>query len=140
MVEMNRGYRMMNAMGWEKNTPLGIRGEGIVKPVEVTEIRKGKDTRGLGFEWGKSRVSQKRTDDVYPPDGTTQLAVVKVVSHGGDYCVGTSYFGSVYIPGGAARHMCNVAKCSTDHLLDKYFRVTLTSRSGGRHPWRVVRV
>lgn len=139
MGDLNRGYSMMKAMGWQESTPLGVRGEGILKPVEMTDFRKGKDTRGLGFEWEKSR-EKECSADCYPEDGTTQLAVVKVVSHGTDYCIGTSFFGSVYIPGGAVRHMCNVAKCSTDHLLGKSFRVQMMSRSGGRHHWRVVRV
>tara|TARA_B100001094_G_C18159319_1_gene788312 strand:- start:1500 stop:1907 length:408 start_codon:yes stop_codon:yes gene_type:complete len=133
ILEESPGYQILQKMGWETNTPLGIRGEGILRPVEMVDFRKGKDTRGLGFG--------SKEEKVLPNDGESRLAVVKVVSScGGEYCVGKSIFGTAYVPGGAMRHLCNVAKCSKDHLIGKSFRVFLTARPGGRHPWRVVKV
>ena len=63
-------------MGWEKNTPLGIRGEGILRPVEMVDFRKGKDTRGLGYEWG----AEKTEEAVLPAEGEQRQAVVKIIS------------------------------------------------------------
>ena len=136
MLETSPGYHLLQKMGWEKNTPLGIRGAGILKPVEMADFRQGKDTRGLGFEWG----AEKTEEAVLPEEGEKRQAVVKIVAQGGEYCVGKSIFGTAYVPGGAMRHLCNVAKCSRDHLIDKSFRVLLVAKPGGKHPWRVVNV
>ena len=44
--QSNPGYTMMKKMGWEENTPLGIRGQGIIEPI-ATKGRKNGDTSEL---------------------------------------------------------------------------------------------
>ena len=46
---MDVGNKMLLAMGWVPGEPLGIRGRGILDPVEI-EFRHDRDYRGLGFE------------------------------------------------------------------------------------------
>lgn len=50
----NRGYRMMEGMGWDEEQPLGRRGDGRMEPVPTTFKR---DRRGLGHGHAPARVT-----------------------------------------------------------------------------------
>lgn len=50
----NRGYRMMEGMGWDEEQPLGRRGDGRMEPVPTTFKR---DRRGLGHAHAPARVT-----------------------------------------------------------------------------------
>ena len=136
MSTSDRGLSLLKKMGWKQGTSLGRRGDGILKPVEVevTNIRMKGNTRGLGF--GKETVK----DIVRPFPGQTVIGVVKIYASGGHYGAGSSYFGRVYIPGGAMRHILNLTKVSSHALIGKAVRVLLVgSEENAKYPWRVIR-
>jgi hypothetical protein len=123
------GYAMMKKMGWEDNTPLGIRGKGIIEPI-ATKGRVNGDTSGLGME------------PYTPVDGEKKLVRVRIVSVGEKYGVGRCEFGTVFIPGGSMRFIR--AFGADIHLNDNELRSVVLCAvivaGKGRHNWRLERV
>jgi hypothetical protein len=139
-INSGPGFNLLQKMGWEEGNPLGRKGMGILKPVEVevTGIRMKGNTRGLGFEHKKGRGDRK--DTVRPCPGETAIAVVKIFASGEHYGAGASFFGAAYIPGGVMRHISNRARVSTHGLIGRSVRVALVgSEESSKYPWRVVR-
>jgi len=127
--QSNPGYTMMKKMGWEENTPLGIRGQGIIEPI-ATKGRKNGDTSGLGM------------GPYTPADGEKKLVRLRIVSVGEKYGVGKCEFGTVFIPGGSVRFIR--AFMSGIHLNDNELRSVVVCAvivaGKGRHNWRLGRV
>ena len=123
------GYLMMKKMGWEDNTPLGIRGQGIIEPI-TTKGRVNGDTSGLGMEPYK------------PTDGEKKLVRLRVVSVGEKYGVGKCEFGTVFIPGGAIRFIRTFGPGIhlNDNELKNVAVCAVIVAGKGRHNWRLGRV
>lgn len=103
------GYKMMEKMGWIKETPLGIRGKGILEPVKVS-YRHDLDYRGLGFE--EFQTEENEVDKV-------SIKITKVGEH---YGTATSDYGKVYIPMGALKHISNISRCRLYDLPEIHFQ------------------
>ena len=56
--EDNRGYKMMENMGWENGTPLGCRNEGILNPPHIDATPK-KDLHGVGYTAPPTEAQQR---------------------------------------------------------------------------------
>ena len=56
--EDNRGYKMMENMGWENGTPLGCRNEGILNPPHIDTTPK-KDLHGVGYTAPLTEAQQR---------------------------------------------------------------------------------
>jgi len=120
------GYKMMKAMGWENNTPLGCRGEGILHPVSsMIQIREAGDVSGIGYE-KKER----------PEVGEKDKQVVKIIRLEKNYAVGNCERGGVYIPRGAMNHLRNLMG---NNLIGSSFSGGVISKEG-RFEWRVTHV
>lgn len=120
------GYKMMKAMGWVNNSPLGCRGEGILEPVStMIEVRQPGDFSGLGYE-GKEQIEEGEKDE----------KEVKIIRMEKNYFVGKCDRGGVFIPRGAMIHLKNLMG---EDLLGKSFTGKLISKKG-KYEWRVYSV
>jgi hypothetical protein len=120
------GYRMMKAMGWKNNTPLGCRGKGILEPVSTKIIvRLPGDFSGLGYEEKESIV-----------EGEKDEKEIKITQIEANYAVGKCDRGGVYIPRGALKHLNNLMGTQ---LIGKSFRGRIISKKG-KYEWRVLSV
>lgn len=120
------GYKMMKAMGWENNSPLGCRGEGILEPIStIITMRQPGDFSGLGFE-EKDTVVEGEKDE----------KEIKITQIEANYAVGKSDRGGVYIPRGALKHLKNLLG---QKLIGKSFTGKIISKKG-KYEWRVVSV
>ena len=123
-----KGYSMMLKMGWTSDTPLGIRGRGILSPItETLETRRDGDYRGLGYEESFSLSGEEKNVDI------------KVTKVGDKYGVASSEYGDVFIPGGALRHLTNI----TGKTHREFIGIHLCSEileSDGRYHWRVGKI
>ena len=125
-----KGYSMMMKMGWLKDTPLGIRGRGILTPItETMETRRDGDYRGLGYEESFSLSEAETNVDI------------KVVKVGDKYGVASSEYGEVFIPGGALRHLTNIAGMVRNRreFIGVHLCAEITA-SEGRYHWRVGKI
>ena len=123
------GYAMMKKMGWEDNTPLGIRDKGIIEPI-ATKGRVNGDTSGLGLE------------PYTPADGEKKLVRMRIVSAREKYGVGKCEFGTVFIPGGAMRFIRTFGTSISlnDNELKSVVVCAVIVAGKGRHNWRLGRV
>jgi hypothetical protein len=131
---MDFGSKMLISMGWTPGDPLGIRGRGIVEPVEA-KFRDEKDYHGLGFEEPEVEEDQEIVEEVS----------VKIATAGDRYGMGISDYGKIYIPNGCLNH---IAKLSgfyggpvyvRRYLPGMYFTTSIVKGSG-KHQWRASRV
>lgn len=123
-----KGYSMMMKMGWLKDTPLGIRGHGILTPItETMETRRDGDYRGLGYEEYFSLSEAETNVDI------------KVVKVGDKYGVASSEYGEVFIPGGALRHLTNITGKSRREFIGFHLCSEILE-SEGRYHWRVGKI
>ena len=86
MLSESLGYKMLLNMGWKENTPLGIRGRGILEPVE-SSFRLEEDISGIGYK-------VKETEDLVVDTEIKVLAVRK------NFGVAISDYGLAFIPKG----------------------------------------
>jgi len=122
----NHGYRMMKAMGWENNTPLGCRGEGILEPVStMITMRLPGDLSGLGYE-GNEQIVEGEKDE----------KEIKITQIEANYAVGKCDRGGVYIPRGTLKHLKNLLGSK---LIGKSFTGKIISKKG-KYEWRVYSV
>ena len=120
------GYKMMKAMGWVNNTPLGCRGTGILEPVStMIKMRLPGDFSGLGYE---------RADPIV--NGEKEETKVKIIRVEENYGVGKCERGGVFIPRGALKHIKNLMG---GNLIGKSFTGKLISKEG-KYEWRVCSV
>jgi hypothetical protein len=123
-----KGYSMMLKMGWLKDTPLGIRGRGILTPItETMETRRDGDYGGLGYEESFSLTSEETNVDI------------KVVKVGDKYGVASSEYGDIFIPGGALRHLTNIAGTTRKEFIGVHLCAEIKT-SEGRYHWRVGKI
>ncbi len=126
----NKGFKLLQKMGWKENTPLGIRGRGIIEPVKTSGRVTG-DVSGLGY--------QKYS----PKEGEKKTLTVTVVSAGEKYGVGRSELGSVFIPGSSMKFIrtmgfqCYPLRDKQVELMKVY--ATVICRPG-KHDWRLAKV
>lgn len=125
-LEGGPGYKLMLKMGWSPETPLGIRGKGIIKPVEAS-FRHDKDYRGLGFE-------ELQTDEE-----EVEKVSMKITNVGKNYGTATSDYGKVYVPMGPLRHIGNISKSPVRELPDIHFSATIT-KTEDKIKWRLGKV
>lgn len=120
------GYKMMKAMGWANNSPLGCRGEGILEPIStMITMRQPGDFSGLGFEEKNTLV-----------EGEKDEKEIKITQVEANYAVGKSARGGVYIPSGALKHLKNLLG---PKLIGKSFMGKIISKKG-KYEWRVFSV
>ena len=120
------GYRVMKAMGWKNNTPLGCRGKGILEPVStMITMREPGDYSGLGYEEKEVVV-----------EGEKDEKEIKITQIEANYAVGKCDRGGVYIPRGALKHLQNLMGSK---LMGKSFTAKIISKRG-KYPWRVFSV
>lgn len=124
-LESGPGYKLMVKMGWTPDTPLGIRGKGIIKPVEVP-FRHEMDRRGLGFE-------ELQTDE------EVEKVSMKITNVGKNYGTAASDYGKVYIPMGALRHIGNISKSPVRELPEIHVSATIT-KTDDKIKWRLDKV
>lgn len=127
------GYSMLQKMGWEENTPLGLRKKGIMAPItDSMDIRLNGDYRGLGF---------------HPPVGETLPSIdgeekgvdIKIIKVGERYGIGVSDLGEVFIPTGTLKHLNNITGYTRKQLVG--LRLLSNIRvSDGQYPWRLQKV
>ena len=123
-----KGYSMMLKMGWTSDTPLGIRGRGIITPItETLETRRDGDYRGLGYEESFSFSGEEKNVDI------------KVTKVGDKYGVASSEYGEVFIPGGALRHLTNITGKSRREFIGIHLCSEIIE-SDGRYHWRVGKI
>ena len=125
-LEGGPGYKLMMKMGWVPGTPLGIRGKGIIKPVEAS-FRHDKDYRGLGFE-------ELQTDEE-----EVEKVSLKITNVGKNYGTAASDYGKVYVPMGALRHIGNISKSPVRELPDIHVSATI-SKTDDKIKWRLGKV
>jgi len=125
-LEGGPGYKLMLKMGWSPETPLGIRGKGITKPVEAS-FRHDKDYRGLGFE-------ELQTDEE-----EVEKVSMKITNVGKNYGTAASDYGKVYVPMGALRHIGNISKSPVRELPDIHVSATIT-KTEDKIKWRLSKV
>ena len=125
-LEGGPGYELMLKMGWAPDTPLGIRGKGIIEPVEAT-FRHDRDRRGIGFE-------KIQTDE----DEVKKVSM-KITNIGKNYGTATSDYGKVYVPMGALRHIANISKSPVRELPTIYVSSTIT-KTEDKIKWRLGKV
>ena len=124
----NRGYILMERMGWSPGTPLGIRGIGITSPIEVP-YRHEADRRGLGFG-----VLDTEEDEVR----NVSMKIKRIFPNYNGVAV--SDYGDIYIPNSSLRHIKNVAKLSTSlQLPDIYVKGNIT-KTDKKIKWRLEKV
>jgi len=122
----NPGYKMMKAMGWVNNTPLGCRGKGILEPVSsMIKMRLPGDFSGVGYEEKEEIV-----------DGEKDEKEIKITHIEGNYAAGKCDRGGVYIPRGALKHLKNLLGSK---LIGKSFTGKIISKKG-KYAWRVFSV
>jgi hypothetical protein len=127
------GYSMLQKMGWKENTPLGIRGRGIMTPItDSMDIRLNGDYRGLGFE---SAIEET----LLSIDGEEKGVDIKVIKVGERYGVGMSDFGQVFIPTGALKHLNNITGYTRRQLVGLRLLTNITA-SDGQYPWRLQKI
>ena len=125
---LSKGYSMMLKMGWTSDTPLGIRGRGILSPIsEKMETRRDGDYRGLGYE------------DSFSLSGEEKNVDIKVVKVGDKYGVASSEYGDIFIPGGAMRHLTNITGKSRREFIGIHLCSEILE-SDGRYHWRVGKI
>lgn len=126
----NRGYDIMRSMGWEENTPLGVRKVGIIEPVE-TRGRVGSDTSGLGY------------DKYVPTEGEKKVVTLHIVTAGEKYGVGRCELGSVFIPGSSMKFIRTLGfqrpPCN-DRILSKIAVYGVVVARKAKHDWRLEKV
>ncbi len=121
---MDVGNKMLLAMGWVPGEPLGIRGKGILDPVEI-EFRHDRDYRGLGFE------ELKAEDDEEVKDVSIRIKTV-----GDRYGMGVSDYGRVFIPNGCLNHIAKLSGLYGGcmyvrrYLPGMYFNASITQAQG----------
>lgn len=122
------GYRMMKAMGWKNNTPLGCRGKGILEPVStMITMRQPGDFSGLGYE-------EKEKEKI--EEGEKDEKEIKITRIEANYAVGKCDRGGVFIPRGALKHLKNLLGSK---LIGKSFTGRIISKKG-KYEWRVFSV
>ena len=122
----NPGYKMMKAMGWVNNTPLGCRGKGIIEPVStMITMRQPGDFSGLGYE-EKEKIEEGEKDE----------KEIKITRIEANYAVGKCGRGGVFIPRGALKHLKNLLGSK---LIGKSFTGKIISKRG-KYEWRVYSV
>ena len=121
------GYKMLINMGWKENTPLGIRGRGILEPVE-SSFRLEEDISGIGYK-------VKETEDLVVDTEIKVLAVRK------NFGVAISDYGLAFIPKGCVTHITNVSRtCYGRKPLGQRFTVRLVRKEDSKYDWRLVKV
>ena len=125
-LESGPGYKLMMKMGWCPGTPLGIRGKGIIEPVEAT-FRHDKDYRGLGFE------------ELHTEEDEVKKVSLKIINVGKNYGTAASDYGKVYVPMGALRHIGNISKSQVRQLPSIHVSATITKTSD-KIKWRLGKV
>tara|TARA_Y100001958_G_C21070420_1_gene430117 strand:- start:262 stop:789 length:528 start_codon:yes stop_codon:yes gene_type:complete len=125
-LESGPGYKLMLKMGWVPDTPLGIRGKGITKPVEVS-FRHDMDHRGLGFE------------TLHTDEEEVEKVSMKITNVGKNYGTAASDYGKVYVPMGALRHIGNISKVHVKELPDIHVSATIT-KADDKIKWRLNKV
>jgi len=125
-LESGPGYKLMLKMGWAPDTPLGIRGKGIIKPVEAS-FRHDKDYRGLGFE-------ELQTDKE-----EVEKVSMKITNVGKFYGTASSDYGKVYIPMSSLRHVGNIAKVPCRELPSIHVS-GIISKTEDKIKWRLGKV
>jgi len=121
------GYKMMKAMGWEDNTPLGKCGEGILKPVSSSvKFREPGDLSGLGYEKKENKIVE----------GEEDKKEVKIIRKEQNFAVGDCSRGKVYIPRGPMRHLMNLIE---GNIIGRTFHAKIMAKNG-RYEWRVTSV
>ena len=122
------GYEMLVNMGWKENTPLGIREKGILEPVSQSIVpRLNGDVRGLGYE---DKISFEERE---------KCVRIRVTKMGDKFGVGSSEYGSIFIPKGAARHLTNLTGLFGKNMLGLTF-IAAIDQSEGTFNWRVVSI
>jgi len=116
----------MIKMGWCPGKPLGIRGKGIIEPVEAS-FRHDKDYRGLGFE-------ELQTDE----DEVKEVPL-KITNVGKNYGTAASDYGKVYVPMGALRHIGNISKTQVRELPSIHIETSIT-KVDDKIKWRLGKV
>jgi hypothetical protein len=124
--ESGPGYELMLKMGWCPGTPLGIRGKGIIEPVEAT-FRHDRDYRGIGFE------------EIQTDEDEVKKVSMKITNVGKNYGTAASDYGKVYIPMGALRHIANISKSPVRGLPTIYVSSTIT-KTEDKIKWRLNKV
>ena len=124
----NRGYMLMERMGWSPGTPLGIRGIGITSPIEVP-YRHEKDRRGLGFE-----VLHTEEDEVR----NVTMKITRISPNNNGFAV--SDYGDIYIPNSSLRHIKNVAKCHRASQLSDIYVKGIITKTDKKIKWRLEKV
>ena len=125
-LEGGPGYELMLKMGWAPDTPLGIRGEGIIEPVEAT-FRHDRDRRGIGFE------------EIQTDEDEVKKVSMKITNVGKFYGTAASDYGKVYVPMGALRHIGNISKSPVRELPDIHVSATI-SKADDKIKWRLGKV
>jgi len=124
----NRGYMLMERMGWSPGTPLGIRGMGITAAIEVP-YRHEKDRRGLGFEVLDTEEEEVRN---------VSMKITRISPNYNG--VAASDYGDIYMPNSSLRHIKGIAKLSTSlQLRDIYVRGIIT-KVNKKFKWRLEKV
>lgn len=124
--ESGPGYNLMLKMGWFPGTPLGIRGKGIIKPVEAS-FRHDMDHRGLGFV-------ELQTDEE-----EVKKAPMKITNVGKNYGTAASDYGKVYVPMGTLRHIGNISKKRVRELPSIHVSATI-KKTDNKIKWRLDKV
>ena len=124
----NRGYMLMERMGWSPGTPLGIRGVGITTAIEVP-YRHEKDRRGLGFEVLDTEEEEVR-------DISMKITRISPNYNG----VAASDYGDIYIPNSSLRHIKNIAKLSTSLQLPGIYVRGIITKTNKKLKWRLEKV
>ena len=114
-------------MGWKENTPLAIRGRGILEPVG-SSFRLEEDISGIGY-------TAKETEEL---DVDTEIKVIVVRKNFG---VAISDYGLAFIPKGCVTHITNVSRtCYGRKPLGQRFTVKLVRKEDSKYDWRLVKV
>ena len=127
------GMKILKKMGWDEESPLGIRGEGLSAPIEIP-FRHDKDYRGLGFQ--KRQTEEKKVEGVK----------IKITTVGDRYGVGVSDYGTLFIPVGCLKHIANLCGMHGGQgflkkmLPNLRFIGSIHKEEKGRHEWRLFRV
>jgi hypothetical protein len=122
------GYKMLVNMGWKENTPLGNREKGILEPISQSIVsRLNGDVRGIGYE------------DKHSFEEREKGVRVRITKMGNKFGVGSSEYGSIFIPKGAAHHLTNLTGLFGKNMLGLAF-IAAIDQSEGTFNWRVASI
>jgi hypothetical protein len=123
----NRGFHLMDKMGWVPNTPLGIRGEGIIDPIMQTQKdRVQGDYAGIGYE-----------EEIF--DLTPENEFIEIICIGDHYGVALWGNEKVFVPKGAIKHLINILRFQIN-LVGICVMADIVMEEGKRYKWRVTKI